>query len=178
MEFIKIYDNILSDDLCDKIMNYYDNNDNKFQGSIGGNLNINLNIKNVIECKLENELLNDVNIIVENIFNIYKSNYEQLINLNFKIYNYRIKKYIKNEGFYEKHVDSLYSNNNRIIAIIIYLNDVDDGGETTFYFKNCDMLIKPKKGRICIFPANWCFLHKGNIPKSNDKYIINTFVIN
>jgi hypothetical protein len=48
------------------------------------------------------------------------------------------------------------------------LNDVQDGGETIFM--NCK--IKPKKGRLLIFPSTWTYIHGGNIPISNDKYIL------
>ena len=35
---------------------------------------------------------------------------------------------------------------------------------------NCK--IKPKKGRLLIFPSTWTYIHGGNTPISNDKYIV------
>ena len=54
---------------------------------------------------------------------------------------------------------------------MFYLNDVEEGGETEFY--NQKVKIKPKKGTCVIFPTYNTHLHKGHIPISNDKYILN-----
>lgn len=86
---------------------------------------------------------------------------------------YMINKYIKNEGMYNWHTDNdvTKGENIRIISCIIYLNDVDSGGETDFGFTK----IKPECGKILFFPALWTFLHRGVMPISHDKYIITTW---
>jgi hypothetical protein len=63
---------------------------------------------------------------------------------------------------------------NRILAFILYLNDVEEGGETEFITLN--RLVKPETGKVLCFPCNFMFPHKGNIPISNDKYIVTAFV--
>lgn len=57
----------------------------------------------------------------------------------------------------------------RMLTYILYLNDVDEGGETEllYYHKR----IKPKKGTLVIFPAHFTHAHRGNPPLSNEKYI-------
>ena len=52
---------------------------------------------------------------------------------------------------------------------MVYMNDVDEGGETEFLYQQ--KKIKPKTGRVVIFPASFTHQHRGNPPMSN-KYII------
>lgn len=57
----------------------------------------------------------------------------------------------------------------RVITFIFYLNDVEEGGETEF--KN-GLLIRPKTGRLLIFPAEFSAVHQGRTPISNTKYFV------
>ena len=57
---------------------------------------------------------------------------------------------------------------------MFYLNDVKEGGETEFYHQK--IKIKPKAGTLVLFPAGFTHTHKGNMPISNDKYIITTWL--
>ena len=58
----------------------------------------------------------------------------------------------------------------RYLVYTIYLNDVEEGGETEFLYQH--MRLPAKKGTICIFPANFTHTHRGNPPISNEKYIM------
>jgi hypothetical protein len=62
----------------------------------------------------------------------------------------------------------------RALSVVVYLNDVDQGGETDFPLQ--ELKVKPKSGRICIFPSNFTHPHSGNPSLSNDKWIISTFL--
>jgi hypothetical protein len=57
---------------------------------------------------------------------------------------------------------------------MFYLNDVEDGGETELYQNT---MVKPKAGRMVIAPAYFTHTHRGNIPVSNDKYILTSWVL-
>lgn len=63
----------------------------------------------------------------------------------------------------------------RVVLYMYYLNDVDEGGETEFYYQN--KCIKPKKGTMVIAPAGFTHSHRGNIPKSHDKYIATSWIM-
>ena len=56
-----------------------------------------------------------------------------------------------------------------------YLNDVESGGETEFYFQKRS--IKPRKGTVVIAPAGFTHTHRGNVPISGDKYIITSWLL-
>ena len=80
--------------------------------------------------------------------------------------------YQKEQGFYNPHMDDSL-NNPRIFSFILYLNDVEEGGET--YFEHFKVSIKPKAGSLLMFPANFSYLHGAKIPQSNDKFVIVTW---
>lgn len=63
----------------------------------------------------------------------------------------------------------------RTLLFMFYLNDVDDGGETEFYYQQ--LAIKSKAGRMVIAPAYFTHTHRGCVPKSNDKYIVTSWVL-
>ena len=62
----------------------------------------------------------------------------------------------------------------RTWTTMIYLNDVEEGGETNF--PKLDVAIKPKCGRILLFPANWQYRHSGLPPVSSQKYIVGSYL--
>ena len=91
---------------------------------------------------------------------------------------FQVQRYEMRNGYYRPHVDSLpgTSSGDRVLAAMIYLNTVEEGGETRFPLH--DVRIKPVAGRIVLFPASWTHLHEGLTPLSGDKWIINTFMVN
>jgi len=90
---------------------------------------------------------------------------------------YWIKKYTHpNDGYYAYHTDWSTAPEviQRLLAVQFYLNDVEDGGETEFYHQ--EIKIKPKKGRMVVWPVGFTHTHRGNKPASNDKYIISCWM--
>lgn len=86
-----------------------------------------------------------------------------------------VQKYEKGDGYYKLHVDAGHpSVFDRLLAMLVYLNDVEEGGET--HFPYLDALIRPERGKLVIFPVNWPHLHAGQTPVSNDKYILTGFI--
>ena len=59
-------------------------------------------------------------------------------------------------------------------TFILYLNDVEEGGETEFLYY--PKRIKPKQGTIILFPGSMTHTHRGNQTLSNEKYIITGWV--
>jgi len=74
-------------------------------------------------------------------------------------------------GFHGWHCENMHVETlSRVLAWTIYLNDVDEGGETEFLYQS--ERVKAKKGKTSIFPAGFMHTHRGNPPISNDKYIL------
>lgn len=57
---------------------------------------------------------------------------------------------------------------NRVISALLYMNDVESGGETKFPFFN--ETIFPKKGRLVIFPSDYAYSHEAKPPLHGEKY--------
>ncbi|TAM94831.1 MAG: 2OG-Fe(II) oxygenase [Rhodanobacteraceae bacterium] len=90
--------------------------------------------------------------------------------------NLRIKRYSVDAGDrFQPHFDALDYCSNRYMVFLWYLNDVLEGGETEF----CDLglRIQAKRGRLLMFPPYWMFQHAGLPPRSNDKYMISTYLL-
>jgi hypothetical protein len=88
---------------------------------------------------------------------------------------YKIQHYRKGAGHFKWHFDALGPGTwDRQMAMIIYLNSVEDGGETCFDHQN--LQVKPVAGDALLFPTFWTHAHCGNIPRSEDKYIISSFI--
>lgn len=63
----------------------------------------------------------------------------------------------------------------RTLLFMFYLNDVEEGGETEFFYQS--RAIKPKAGRMVIAPAYFTHTHRGCVPRSGDKYILTSWVL-
>ena len=75
------------------------------------------------------------------------------------------------EGYHFWHCENAAMKaRNRILAFMVYLNDVTEGGETEFLYQKCRF--KPEKNTMLVWPAQFTHVHRGNPPLSNDKYII------
>ena len=91
--------------------------------------------------------------------------------------NLKLQKTLPTEGYHVWHVEhgKGFDTEPRAFVFSIYLNDVEDGGETEFlhFSKRC----KPKTGRIVIWPAGFPYLHRGNPPLSGEKYILTSWMM-
>lgn len=112
----------------------------------------------------------------------YLDRYNELLKLTLpippreRIENLRIKRYFVEAGDqFQPHFDSLDYTSNRYLVFIWYLNDVTEGGETDF--PDLGLRVGARAGRLLVFPPYWMFQHAGLPPKSNDKYIISTYLL-
>ncbi len=63
---------------------------------------------------------------------------------------------------------------NRVLAWMLYLNDIEEGGETEFLYQHTR--IKPTRGTFVMWPAGFTHTHRGNPPLSNEKYIMTGWI--
>jgi len=107
---------------------------------------------------------------------IYKQAYPHLNHwVDIQDTGFQVQKYDKSRGFYREHTDSFPGSvDERVLAVVIYLNDVEFGGETNFPVHG--VKVKPVQGRICLFPAVFTHPHESCVPIRGDKWIISSFV--
>ncbi len=90
--------------------------------------------------------------------------------------NLRIKRYqCTSAEQFQPHFDALDKQCNRYMVFLWYLNDVFVGGETEFC--NLGLRVQARAGRLLMFPPYWMFQHAGLPPRSNDKYIVSTYLL-
>jgi hypothetical protein len=105
-----------------------------------------------------------------------ETNIKQYVGGNLSSDYFKIQKTIPTQGYHIWHIEQGYGRGleQRVLAYTIYLNDVDDGGETEFLLQS--QRVKPVKGRIVIWPAGFPYVHRGNPPLSGEKYIITSWL--
>lgn len=112
------------------------------------------------------------NLFWETCFPIYEQEYSVLKESGrHSNYSFKIQKTKIGGGYHVWH----YESNNRemshrLLTWILYLNDVEEGGETEFLYQH--MRVKPEQGTLVIWPAAFTHTHRGNPPLSNEKYIV------
>jgi len=95
----------------------------------------------------------------------------------FKFTNIKIQKTLPTEGYHVWHIEhsGFGLDSKRAFVFSIYLNDVEEGGETEFL--HFSKRVQPKAGRIVIWPAGFPYLHRGNPPLSGEKYIVTSWMM-
>jgi len=176
--FIKIYENALTTELCDEIMEKFDKSDIYDGVTAGG---ITPAIKKTKDFHLSHGKLEDWKHIDDALYKSLTTHLQYYYNetklrpmQTFEDTGFQIQRYIKNDGFYVMHDDSSReSDKYRVLTFLWYLNDVTEGGETNFYNR---IMVKPKKGQLVFFPATWNYEHMGCMPISNNKYIVTGWI--
>ena len=181
--FIRTYDNVISDNGCDHLMGMLDQQvvysqeewekDNYEHRALG---------------RQRGQDMQDTQMTIDPYFpNISKEVNEDVINNAFKYYckdfpylaqrgawmsgACLIQKTIPTQGFHNWHCEnSGFQDADRWVAWMVYLNDVEEGGETEFLHQS--LRIQPKKGMGVIWPGGYTHIHRGNSPLKDVKYIL------
>ena len=79
------------------------------------------------------------------------------------------------EGYHVWHCEhASRDTGQRALLAMVYLNNVDQGGETEFLYQS--RRIEAQTGRVMFCPAGYTHTHRGNPPLSGDKYAITTWL--
>ena len=179
VNFIGSWD-IESNILCDKLVEFFKNNkDLQSQGVTSGGKVLEAKSRVDISIKpndLKKERYKIFNEFIIELYNCYKDYIEQWPFLKsfaqtIDIGSFNIGEYSKGDHFSRIHSERTSINTlRRVFAFMIYLNDVSDGGNT--FFEHYNLSIKPKKGKMLIWPAEWTHAHRGEVLNEDKKYII------
>ena len=90
----------------------------------------------------------------------------------------KLKRYSASAGdgdHFPLHVDAFDAKTSvRVLAFLWYLNDVQEGGETSF--PALGLSIPARQGRLLVMPPMWMYEHKGEVPRSGDKFIVTSYL--
>tara|TARA_B100001996_G_scaffold363227_1_gene331326 strand:+ start:62 stop:721 length:660 start_codon:yes stop_codon:yes gene_type:complete len=193
VDLIKVYDNALDDYTCEYLTEHFERSKrrhkkvsrNRTPNFTEYNLTRNVWREDRRTKKVYTDLVNKIDIHAQEYFNFVNHHFKYLFPDDivyartvfpayYGIERFRIKRYNVgvNEAF-NTHVDSMnLLSCPRFISFLWYLNDVEEGGQTLFHGKE----VKPKKGRLVIFPPLWLFPHMGTEPISNTKYVMSSYL--
>jgi len=186
--FIGIYDNYITKEECNKAIQLYEN-ENKFNNTIN---RIGAENASILKKQDQQYFANHDNLNVwweslkpmmlnfDLAWNHYCQNTgakEAYDNNPFYFTTLKIQKTLPTEGYHVWHIEhgKGFDNEPRAFVFTIYLNDVEEGGETEFL--HFSKRVKPKTGRIVIWPAAFPYLHRGNTPLSGEKYILTSWML-
>ena len=188
-ELIYLNECSIPPELCDEIIQMFETQtENRYEGVTAGGLN--KDVKDSLDfiipkdpamynskwLKVYNLLSQELQVnlkkYIKNISKDMDSKYKILGNNTLEAETFQMQRYKAGVGKYVYHNDFSIKYNEkkmRVITYLWYLNDVEQGGETELFG---NILIKPEKGKLLLFPSSWTFPHSGKMPISNDKYII------
>jgi len=185
--FIGVYDNYIPEQECNKAIKLYEDQ-NKFNNTInriGGE-------KAPVLQKQDQQYFAapfNLNVWWESLkpmmvnFDLAWNHYVQntgasdAYGVPFHFTDLKIQKTLPTEGYHVWHIEhgKGFGNEARAFVFAIYLNDVEEGGETEFL--HFSKRVQPKTGRIVIWPAGFPYVHRGNSPLSGEKYMLTSWMM-
>lgn len=182
-EFIRWYDGLLSEDICQEIISRFDGDNRTITGLVSGNEGpeADLVAKQTRELVLPDDgwidIKNQLQKSLGEGLGKYQADTKFLAGSNHKeLYcePLRVKKY-EIGGQFTWHIDcNSADNHTRCLAAQWYFNDVAEGGHTEF--EDQQKSIPCKTGRLAFFPVAWTYRHRGAPPVSGPKYVCTTFI--
>jgi len=186
--FIGVYDNYITEQECNKAIKLYEDQ-NKFNNTLN---RITFEKASVLQKQDQQffAIKSNIDIWWEQLkpmmynFNLAWNHYventgaDEAYGVPFHFTDLKIQKTLPTEGYHVWHIEHQkgFHYEPRAFAFSIYLNDVEEGGETEFL--HFSKRVQPKTGRIVIWPAAFPYLHRGNPPLSgNGKYILTSWMM-
>lgn len=179
-DYIAVYNNALSNDLCDQIIKEY--SDDEYENSITfderdnyrTNKQVSISEDFVIEQNPKvRKYIDDkiFELLTSNINNYFLRFLSSVTDLNDE--GYHLLKYDIGE-FYNEHVDACGQNSIRTLSCSIILNDDYEGGKLKFFNGNYE--VEAKKGDMILFPSNFMFPHQVTPVTKGVRYSIVTWI--
>jgi hypothetical protein len=115
-------------------------------------------------------------VLWKKIMPVYVDKFSILQDKSYKVEQIKMKKIVPGGGFHQWHYEALGEDSKRKIVVQLYMNNIDEAGETEFLYQNTRII--PKKNKLLIWPADWTHTHRGNPPiGTTDKYILTTWLV-
>ena len=181
MNFIEVYDNALSPELCKEIINYFEEcpDDLKHEGQIYGedyhDIKVDKDYKDSTDVWMNFHNWTEPDKIIASTLltyiGKYREKYKEIDNVATwelsELYN--LQRYKPGQGYHNPHCENMDGPSIRILAWMFYLNTVTDNGGTRF--TNWDITTDAVEGRLVIWPAYWTHTHHGVMSETQTKYI-------
>lgn len=180
-DYIKVFDNIVTDELCDAILKEYAPN-GEWSPTRVGEGEVDRDIRNVDAIPISRSEVIGSNFTRRMIDNeLFKCAAEAIAQYNEEFPEARIEsdsgydllRYATGQ-FYKQHTDS-FKSHPRAVSCSFALNDDYEGGEWAFW--NKEIKIRVKKGSVVMFPSNFMYPHEILPVTKGTRYSIITWFV-
>lgn len=176
-DFIGVYNNVISDEICKKIINYFEFNLNNFENSYIYHGSNEAERKHLtrhdyqIYLKQDDPAFKLIQTSLHSCWQLYKKKYWTSDQIDIWFEEVKLQKTPPRGGFHDWHCEVFHlSTVDRALVWMLYLNDIPEGeGETEFLWQG--LRVQPKAGTMLIWPAFYTHIHRGNAVYSYNKYI-------
>jgi len=177
-DFLEIFPNALDADTCGRIIDFFEQSPVKIQSGTGAASAIQaVRRSHGVHLDLQSggPLFQAVLGSLQRSYAAYVAKYEELrpqpsVFEAFGIYRYQNE----SEG-YDWHSDGMDPGlRYRFVSAVLYLNTVNEGGETEFRYQN--RKVAAAQGTLILFPSGWTHIHRGCPPRSGPKYVLVTWI--
>lgn len=179
-----IFDNVVGRTECNHVINVFEKQvdhaiDRHFVSSNGDEISFTeINVSSCTQFETINDFVFDT---IQEYTQVYRSmmgipNYAWPTEFGYE--ECRMKRYLpNNRDRFDEHVDVTdHASAKRFLVMFMYLNDVEEGGETVLHLGDTIIKVAAKAGRIISFPPFWTHPHAGLMPVSGNKYIIGSYL--
>jgi len=183
-QFIGMYNNVYQDGFCNHMISEFDRV--LSEGLCGNRQDIDGTTKttkqdNFYFLNLKQHVLSPFNddgalpILMNGLqrcFDDYVAEYDILKDVDLKCSSVKMQKTIPGAGYHVWHSEQGNGESNgRCLVYALYLNDIEEAGETEFLYQQ--LRIPPKENSMVIWPAAFTHTHRGNVVHgTKSKYII------
>lgn len=180
-KFIHLFDDVMSEDLCDRILKEYSNCPDWSNTAVGGSVDqptTNNELRNCQVIPISSTINSDIRSqIDEEIFEVVGKISKKYQELHPECHvvtdsGYDLLKYDEGQ-FYVQHTDSFFQSP-RSLSCSILINDEYEGGQFAFFDR--EMMITGKKGSCIVFPSNFMFPHEIMPVTKGTRYSIITWL--
>ena len=189
-DHIGVFDDVMTYEQCSNVIRYFDDlkmlnktttrteSENVSGMDKDNNLyHLDFTDNNQVFYNSNIKILDEFNNAVDLCYKLYRKKYHALDNLGQHRLSHEVKiqKTSPGEGYHIWHCEQAnITTGRRLLLVMLYLNDLSNGGETEFLYQH--KRIEPKSGRMVIVPSGFTHTHRGNPPLKGDKYMINGWI--
>ena len=183
LDYVSYFDGVIAPELCNAVIEKFENSPEHQHKTFFENHRsfTEINLTQHKEWKLvQDQLHQGILYALPYYKKQWKIDDQKMFPENHGWEQFRMKRYLPGQDEFKFHVDVQdYASARRFLVAFYYLNDVSVGGET--YFQRTkdtqpEMAVKPKTGRLIMFPPLWTHPHVGAMPISGAKYIVGTYL--
>lgn len=176
-DYIGIYRGATDKDFCNRVIEKFEDEANKDASEVhNGELQFGSATgrkdKSLFFDQIAQDLASETNRILDTCLDKYMNEYVGLRQHDFVSQYVKVQKTEPKGGYHVWHSEqgADLGTANRCLVWTLYLNDIAKGqGETEFLHQG--FRLHPEAGMVCLFPASWTHVHRGNFTTTDTKYI-------